>query len=288
MTAEDSSSKRVRLFYDRWSPRYDADQERSPYLSYLNRHYARLLAHHRSSLSNPTLDLGCGTGAQALLMLRMGREVVAVDVSPGALRVLKAKLGRWASACHIVNGDAAHLPLRGSCISSAYSLGYILGHFREWPRALAELARVLKPGAHALLEFENAFRLEVVYYVLDALFRGRLGSTMGSRAQLRGLLKEGSYIWHAHSFGNPLSIRFYAVRPWRLRPLLRALGLEPVEESGAYIAQQLLPIWLGGREVGSRLKGAANRLLCYIDAALQRARGLRGLGFSYFVLARKR
>jgi ubiquinone/menaquinone biosynthesis C-methylase UbiE len=284
---EESSSRGVKEFYDRWSPKYDEDQERSPYLSYLSRRYLELLGAHLGYLLNPTLDLGCGTGAQTLFMLKMGREVLSLDLSLGSLRVLKSKLGPLEAFCHVVNADAAHLPLRASCISSAYCLGYILGHFKAWPRALAELSRALKHEAHALLEFENAYRLELVYYVLDVLLRGRLGSTMGSRRQLMGLLGQGTYIWHAHSFGNPLSIRFYAVRPWRIRPLLHKMGLQCVGDYGAYIAQQLFPVWLGGREDGSRIKALLNRVLSYLDRALYGAPLLRRLGFSYFVLAKK-
>ena len=54
------------------------------------------------------LDLGCGTGALALLLAARGVEVIGVDPAAGSLRVARAKAGadrvRW------VHGDAAALP----------------------------------------------------------------------------------------------------------------------------------------------------------------------------------
>ncbi len=86
------------------------------------------------------LDLGAGSGVDALLAARRGARVTAVDMTPEMLRA--APRGE---AC-FVRALAEGLPFADRSFDAALSNG-VLNLCPDKPRALAELARVLKPGA---------------------------------------------------------------------------------------------------------------------------------------------
>ena len=103
------------------------------------------------------LDLCTGTGDLAIATVTRvkGASVVGVDFAGAMLRVGQEKLRRrgLSRAIGFVRGDAAHIPVAsGSCDAATIAFG--IRNVAEPQRALAELARVLRPGARlAILEF---------------------------------------------------------------------------------------------------------------------------------------
>jgi SAM-dependent methyltransferase len=100
------------------------------------------------------VDVGCGTGRHSRSLAERGIRAVGVDLSAGLLGVAAGRGGEW------VRADARRLPLRSGCADVAVSL--CQGGFGITPGAdelvLAELARVLRPGARlALTAFSLAF-----------------------------------------------------------------------------------------------------------------------------------
>lgn len=115
------------------------------------------------------LDLGCGYGGHAIAAARRGAEVTAVDISEHKIEVLARRV---ATECFPSTGSlsyqqadvAAGLPLPDAAFDTALSLGVI-----EWvplnvphgdPRcvqrdALAEVARVIKPGGAYVMGTKN-------------------------------------------------------------------------------------------------------------------------------------
>ncbi len=71
--------------------------------------------------SRVVLDVGCGTGLAALRLASGGVEVVGVDLSWGQLCVLRGKARGL--PVHLVECDAAALPLRGGVFDSVVSTG---------------------------------------------------------------------------------------------------------------------------------------------------------------------
>ncbi len=92
------------------------------------------------------LDVGCGTGNLTAALLEMlGEEgrVVAVDISPGMLRVARGKIEdprvSWLLA------DVARLPQPAADCTRAICYS-VWPHFPDRRRAARELWRVLRPG----------------------------------------------------------------------------------------------------------------------------------------------
>lgn len=103
------------------------------------------------------LDLCTGTADLALAAARRGRgvRVLGVDFSSQMLRLglRKVRAQRFGPAIRLVRGDAAAIPAgTGSCDAATIAFG--IRNVAEPTAALAELARVLRPGGRlAILEF---------------------------------------------------------------------------------------------------------------------------------------
>ena len=99
------------------------------------------------------LDLGCGGGRHAYEAARRGARVVPFDLSVADLEDAAAVLGRMLAAAEItghtlpgcVNGDATRLPFADGAFDRVIA-AEVLEHVAGDERAIAELARVLRPG----------------------------------------------------------------------------------------------------------------------------------------------
>lgn len=99
------------------------------------------------------LDLGCGAGRHAFECLRRGASVVALDTDVGELKVVTGLMAAMAEAGEVpepgsgaaVRGDATRLPF-GDATFDKVICAEVLEHLVEDSAAMAELARVLRPG----------------------------------------------------------------------------------------------------------------------------------------------
>ncbi len=92
------------------------------------------------------LDVGAGSGVDALLAGRRGARVAAIDMTADMLRVAARAA---VDDVRFVRALAEGLPFPEGTFDAALSNG-VLNLCPDKPRALAELARVLKPGAPLL------------------------------------------------------------------------------------------------------------------------------------------
>jgi SAM-dependent methyltransferase len=97
-----------------------------------------------TSRSRPLIvDIGCGTGATVSALSHLGR-VVGLDASRLAL-----KFCRQAGARELIRGDATKLPLASQCADVVTMLD-VLEHLDDDGAAMAEVARILRPGGRAV------------------------------------------------------------------------------------------------------------------------------------------
>lgn len=103
------------------------------------------------------LDLCTGTADLAIATVRRvpGASIVAVDFAPAMLRIGLTKVRQLGltDAIRLVRGDATSIPIhRASCDAATIAFG--IRNVAEPERALAEVARALRPGGRlAILEF---------------------------------------------------------------------------------------------------------------------------------------
>jgi SAM-dependent methyltransferase len=89
------------------------------------------------------VDVGAGTGAATAAIRRAGGRPVAVDVAAGMLRVDQRARPPAAVA------DARRLPLASGCCAAVVA-AFCFNHLTDPHRALAEAARVVRPGGVVL------------------------------------------------------------------------------------------------------------------------------------------
>ncbi len=103
---------------------------------------AGLVQHLELSGTGLVVDVGAGTGALlgAIRAAAPGARTVAIDASAEMLQVARTR--REASA---ILADALALPI-ANAVAEAVILAYVLFHVADPVQALAEAARVLRPG----------------------------------------------------------------------------------------------------------------------------------------------
>jgi ubiquinone/menaquinone biosynthesis C-methylase UbiE len=93
------------------------------------------------------LEIGCGQGALArLLVERYGAQVVASDYDPAQVTLAQERLADLGEQVEARVVDARAIPFDAAAFDAVFSFG-VLHHIPNgWREALAEIARVLKPG----------------------------------------------------------------------------------------------------------------------------------------------
>ncbi|HVL95280.1 MAG TPA: methyltransferase domain-containing protein [Solirubrobacteraceae bacterium] len=113
------------------------------------------VAEHVLTLAAPApgdrvLDVACGTGNAALLAAGAGAEVTGLDSAARLVEVARSRAAEAGVSATFVVGDAQDLPFADASFDLALSVFGVI--FAPQPgRALAELARVLRPGGRAFV-----------------------------------------------------------------------------------------------------------------------------------------
>lgn len=94
-------------------------------------------------------DLGCGTGQMTAALAPFVRHVTAVDASAAMLQAAKKRLQAFDNV-ELRRGELEALPIDAARLDAA-TMALVLHHLAEPERALAEVARVLKPSGRILI-----------------------------------------------------------------------------------------------------------------------------------------
>jgi ubiquinone/menaquinone biosynthesis C-methylase UbiE/DNA-binding transcriptional ArsR family regulator len=94
-------------------------------------------------------DLGCGTGQVTAALAPFVARVIAVDESQAMLQAAKKRL-HGIGNIDLRRGDVESLPIDDRRLDAA-TLMLVLHHVPEPERALAEVARVVKPGGRVMI-----------------------------------------------------------------------------------------------------------------------------------------
>jgi SAM-dependent methyltransferase len=105
----------------------------------------------------PVVDLGCGYGRHLRELVQWGHRAVGIDRS--ALLLAEARVE--APGATLLLGDLRALPFHAGSIAAAFCFysSMFLGTDEDSARALAEAARVLRPGGSLVLTTDNPLRL---------------------------------------------------------------------------------------------------------------------------------
>lgn len=159
----------VQAMFDRVAPRYDLANAALSVGQ--DAHWRRVTALAAQPVDAEVLDVAAGPGNVAVeLAARGARRVVALDLSEQMLRV---GYERGHPGIEWVNGDAQSLPFPDDSFD-AVTISFGIRNVPDPERAVAEFARVLRPGGRVVLcEFANPtwapFREVYRRYLVGAL-----------------------------------------------------------------------------------------------------------------------
>jgi ubiquinone/menaquinone biosynthesis C-methylase UbiE len=132
--------------YDLWSETYDQPLRLFP----IEHPTMRLLLDPLSP--SLVLDAACGTGRYSAYLAECGHRVIGVDRSPAMLAKARAKLPE----SDFREGDLEALPVESGSVDAAVC-ALALVHLPEVDRAIAELARVVRPGGRVIISDVHPF-----------------------------------------------------------------------------------------------------------------------------------
>lgn len=101
---------------------------------------------YQSYRDRRVLEVGCGMGCMAMNWAQHDARITAVDLNPVAIQQTRQRFDLFGLTGEIREADARHLPFPDETFDYVYSWG-VLHHSPELERSIAELRRVMKPGA---------------------------------------------------------------------------------------------------------------------------------------------
>ena len=183
----------VQAMFDRVAPRYDLA---NAVLSLgQDAHWRRVVARAARPAGRSFLDVASGPGNVAHQLIAHGaRHVTALDLS---FNMLAEGARRGLPDVAWVNGDAQQLPLADASVDGV-TISFGLRNVPEPERALAEFARVVRPGGTLVVcEFaaptNPAFRRVYLQYLVGAL--PRIARVVSSDAPAYTYLAESIQQW---------------------------------------------------------------------------------------------
>lgn len=220
MDAERPSQSKHRLsrsdIHEEWERNY-----LGPELDrYYDAAFARIVAELKDSTGKTVLDLGCGYCFHTVRLARGDLAITAADFSEPALARARDTLRQAGveGRVELRQADATQLPFADRSFDNVVMWG-VLMHIPEAKKALAEMARVLKPGGKLVLAENNVRSLEIMF--LEPLVNV-VKRIVGRKAHERKKAELGIEEWQAAETGGLL------VRKTDMRALertCRALGL---------------------------------------------------------------
>ncbi len=100
------------------------------------------------------LDLGAGMGGFAVAVALAGARVTACEYNPAYCRIIRLRAARYRLSLPIINAAGEALPLPNAAFDLVVAWD-VIEHVKDPVAVLCELARVLRPGGHALITAIN-------------------------------------------------------------------------------------------------------------------------------------
>lgn len=149
----DGSHDSNRKYYDEFSKTYERHRrpnQADGYHALVDDLEVELCA--RYGTGRDILECGCGTGLILERLAEFSRRAAGIDLSPGMLELARSR------GLEVKEGSVTELPFDDASFDVTCSFK-VLAHVPDIGKALAEMARVTRPGGVILAEFYNPLSL---------------------------------------------------------------------------------------------------------------------------------
>ena len=266
-------------FFDAMAASYD---ELEPWYEHLYIELHRIL---RSALGPAppdarALDAGCGTGFQTAILAELGYRLHGLDLSAASLAVARGRLPR----ARFVRGDLSALPYGDATFDAVVCAGSTLDFVDEPWNVITEIARVMRPGARLLLEYERRWCLDIAWTLVSSVTGDAFGYGLRpaeARALVAGSWRTGVWVDYP---GYP-RLRLFTDR--ELGAMLESKGLGIERAWGIHAITNLMPSPVLHRP---RLPAALRplyRALRSADSQIGSSHAMRAIAAHGVMLARK-
>jgi ubiquinone/menaquinone biosynthesis C-methylase UbiE len=231
-----SAENGIHAAFSRYAPEYDEDHASNPIARWTRRRNLAIL-NAAFAPGSHVLEIGCGTGVEAIHLARRGVRVLATDAAPGMVDVVRSKLEPGGSAhdvAHLVQAQVLPASQLGKLVQNgtrrfdgAYSSFGPLNCEPNLDGVMDDLARLVRPGGRVVISLLTRFCLwETAWYLLHGdlttAFRrwgGRAQATV--RDQWRELRVSVHY-WSASDVrtmaGRHFTVERQMALPWLVPP----------------------------------------------------------------------
>ena len=201
--------------------------------------YAILHASSGSDAPLRAIDVGCGSGNLTRHLLDLGVEVIAADVSRGFLDLVENKFsGRPVTTVQLNGSDLSNIGTASCDIVATYS---VLHHVPDYLSAVAEMARVCKPGGVIFLDHEPTDE----YWHGNALYEEFRSKAL--RTDWNKYLHAGNYVARLRRVFDPRYSNEGDIHVWpddhiewsKIDGLLRKAGFACVVSNDYLLARKL-------------------------------------------------
>ena len=175
------------------------------------------------------LEVGAGSGRDALALARAGAAVAVLDYSPASLELVQRQARDQGVSVLLVRADALAMPFREGAFDVVFHQG-LLEHFRDPRPLLAENARVTARAGRLIVDVPQTFHLytamKQVLIGMNAWFAG--WETQFTPGQLERLLREsGLRVRRTYGEWMVPGLAYRVLREVLKRAIRVTLPLEP-------------------------------------------------------------
>jgi SAM-dependent methyltransferase len=259
------------------------------------------------------LDIGCGSGLQALLLAEAGFSVDAFDLSERLLELAAAKekmttlwegsstfeadMRRYHDRARTMRGDLPRKAIRffkgDAGAESSYSggpydfivcCGSVLSFVEDPDRTLGAMRGALRDGGRVVLECEMKSNLDLAWPLVDRLLLGRLGYEQSWGEATSNLLRAANgdlelvYPFELQD-GTELRLPMRLFSHRRLSCRMHGAGLRVVRPRGVHALTNLIPSTVLHHPCGPTLSRAFGTL-AWLERRLAGSWPIRRLGCS--------
>lgn len=242
------------------------------------------------------VDLGCGTGRYANLLLEQGYHVIGVDQSAPMLQVAAQNLSPlYGNRFTPIMGDVVTFQEPDKKAVLTICFGAVLNHLEvdRWPMFIQKVHSLLANDGLLLLDLENPLGIDYLFYTLYAYLK-----RMPNKPTLKDVLQGGisckllgrpyahSPLWTIGSQSVRLDLHYKPL--WSVKKLLRSSGFRILTVEGTNIFSCAVPrVALSEYEVttSNQHEGRMSRALNRVDLRLSKI--LSSIAGIQFVVAQK-